>query len=612
MYYYEVALLGVHAPLLTYSSRSSIEIGAVVFVTLKSAQKLGVVVKEVAKPSFTTEEITEFKSQYYSSRQLEIAKFITEYYFSSLGEALVLFLPFKNSDYTVQQPTIESLPKLSPLQEKALEEIEQKELSLLFGVTGSGKTEIYIHLIAKVLQEDKSAIVLMPEIALTPQITKRIENYFGNTVATWHSKVTKKQKEKILEDIANGTIRVVIGARSALFLPLRKLGLIIVDEAHDDSYKAMNRPRYNAKDLSIYIGKKYGIKVVLGSATPLVSDYYKFDVVRLKKPYKEAKKSYKFIAGEEINFEIIAAVKSVIEKGEQALIFVPTRANFKYLICNNCGSTQMCPFCSIGMSLHTKRRALVCHYCNYTQKIPTHCHVCESDALSTKRVGTAEVKELVEKEIEGAKIEIFDKDNITTINKLAKALKRVSSGESNVIIGTQMLSKGHDYPEITLSVITGLDYTLAMGDYRAKERTIALMHQIAGRSGRTKDATILIQSGQAEFFKPYIKDYEIFLKEELEFREELYPPYKNLARILLANRDYQKGQALLESIVSRLKRFEDIEIVGSGIAPIERIANKWRFIVLLRSSSKVALLKALHSVSSIKEVEIDMDPVNFS
>ena len=612
MYYYEVALLGVNTPILTYRFNRSIKIGSLIVAPLKNSQKLGVVIKEVTEPSFATEEIIELKSQYYSSRQLEIATFISEYYFSSLGEALALFLPFKNSECTFNKSTIESLPKLSPLQQKALEEIEKKELSLLFGVTGSGKTEIYIHLIANMLQEDKSVIVLMPEIALTPQITKRIEKHFGNAVATWHSKVTKKQKEKILEEIANGTIRVVIGARSALFLPLKKLGLIIVDEAHDDSFKAMSRPRYNAKDLSIYIGKKYGIKVVLGSATPLVNDYYKFEVVRLKKPYKEAKKSYKFIAGEEINFEIINAVKSVIERGEQALIFVPTRANFKYLICNNCGSTQMCPFCSIGMSLHAKRRALVCHYCNYTQMIPTYCHVCKSDALSTKRVGTVEVKELLEKEIRDARVEIFDKDHITTINKLSKALQRVSSGESNVIIGTQMLSKGHDYPEITLSIITGLDYTLAMGDYRAKERTIALMHQIAGRSGRTKDAAILIQSGQPDFFKPYIKDYEIFLKEELKFREDLYPPFKNLARILLANRDYQKGQTLLESIVTRLKSFKDIEIVGSGIAPIERIANKWRFVALLRSSSKVALLKALHSISSIKEVEIDMDPVNFS
>ncbi len=611
MYYYEVALLGAHAPLLTYSSSQLLEPGRVVVVSLKSTFKRAVVFKEVEEPSFKTEDIKEVQEEFYSSSQREIAKFVKEYYFSSYGESLALFLPYKVKEYNFNTVSIKGLPQLSTLQQKALEAIEKRDLSLLFGVTGSGKTEIYIHLIAHTLNEGKSAIVLMPEIALTPQITKRIESYFGEVVVTWHSKVTKKRKEKIREDISSGKVRVVIGARSALFLPLYKLGLIVVDEAHDDSYKAMSRPRYNAKDLSIYIGKKYGIKVVLGSATPLVSDYYKFDVVRLKKPYKEAKKEYRFITGEEIDFNILNSVQSVLVKEEQALIFVPTRANFKYLICSSCGSAQMCPFCSIGMSLHSKKRALICHYCNYTQKIPTLCHVCGSDALTTKRVGTAEVRELIESKIKDAKVEIFDKDNITTINKLAKALKRVSSGDTNVVIGTQMLSKGHDYPEITLSVITGLDYTVAMGDYRAKERSIALMHQIAGRSGRTKDANILIQSAQPDFFIPYIKDYEIFLKEELEFRKELYPPFKNLARILLAQRDHNKGEELLKNVVSRLSMFQDIEIVGAGIAPIERIANKWRFVILLRSQSKTALLKALYSLN-YRDLEIDMDPVNFS
>jgi primosomal protein N' (replication factor Y) len=612
MFYYETALLGAHLSPLTYNSSSQIELGTIVEVPLKKSIKRAVVVKEVEKPEFPTEPIGKVTEEFYTPKQLEIAKFIKEYYFSGFGEALALFLPYTSKEFSFESQMYEELPTLTPLQEKALAQIEQKELSLLFGVTGSGKTEIYIHLIAKALKEGKSAVVLMPEIALTPQITKRIEGYFGKIVATWHSKITKKRKEQIVEGIRNAEVRVVIGARSALFLPLFNLGLIVVDEAHDDSYKAMSRPRYNAKDLSIYIGKKLNAKVVLGSATPLANDYYKFDVVPLKKPYKVAKKEYRFIAGEEINFEILGAIKRVLENGEQALVFVPTRANFKYLICMECGSAQMCPFCSIGMSLHRKKRALVCHYCNYTQKIPQKCHHCGSEALSTKRIGTAEVKELIEEEIGEARVELFDKDSISTISKLSKALKRVSSGESNVVIGTQMLSKGHDYPEITLSVITGLDYTLAMGDYRAKERSIALMHQIAGRSGRSKDATILIQSGQPDFFKAYLNDYEDFLKEELEFREGLYPPFTNLARVLVAKRDYKQGKELLESVVQRLQLFKDIEIVGSGEAPIERIANRWRFVVLLRSSRKKALLEALHSVAENRDLEIDIDPVNFS
>ena len=612
MHYYQVALLKSSAPILTYSSLNSLNIGSIVNVPLKSSSKLAVVLKEVQKPAFDTQDILNVTTNYYKPWQMEVAKFIQNYYFSSFGEAISLFYPFE----TVEKVEIEykksDLPKLTQLQEKALKEIESKDISLLFGVTGSGKTEIYIHLINQALEQNKTAIVLMPEIALTPQITKRITSYFGNIVAPWHSKITKKKREEILNSIANGKVKVVIGARSALFLPLENLALIVVDEEHDDSYKAMSRPRYNAKDLAIYMGKKLGAKVLLGSATPLISDYKKFEVIRLKKPYREAKKEYKFIATEEINFEILNAIKWTVSKNEQALIFVPTRANFKYLVCSNCGKNQNCPFCSIGMSLHRKKRALVCHYCNYTQAIPKLCQFCNTESLTTQRVGTAEVKELLENEIENAKIEQFDADTITTGNKLAKALDRVNKGESNIIVGTQMLSKGHDYPEITLSVITGLDYIVAMGDYRAKERAIALLHQIAGRSGRNKDAQILIQTAQPDFFTPYLKDYEDFIKEELEFREGFYPPELNLARLLIANKDYNKAKDRTDITVNILKQLPNIELVGAGLAPIERIANKWRFSILLRSQSKKSLLEALHIFIENRDIEIDMDPTEFS
>ena len=612
MHYYQVALLKSSAPILTYSSLNSLNIGSIVNVPLKTSSKLAVVLKEVQKPAFDTQDILDVTTNYYKPWQMEVAKFIQNYYFSSFGEAISLFYPFEKVEKVEIEYKESDLPKLTQLQEKALIEIESKDISLLFGVTGSGKTEIYIHLINQVLEQNKTAIVLMPEIALTPQITKRIQSYFGDIVAPWHSKITKKKREDILNSIADGKVKVVIGARSALFLPFDNLGLIVVDEEHDDSYKAMSRPRYNAKDLAIYIGKKLGAKVLLGSATPLVSDYKKFEVIRLKKPYREAKKEYKFIATEEINFEILNAIKWTVSKDEQALIFVPTRANFKYLVCSNCGKNQNCPFCSIGMSLHRKKRALVCHYCNYTQAIPTLCQFCNTDSLTTQRVGTAEVKELLGNEIDNAKIEQFDADTITTGNKLAKALDRVNKKESNIIVGTQMLSKGHDYPEITLSIITGLDYIVAMGDYRAKERAIALLHQIAGRSGRNKDAQILIQTAQPDFFTPYLKDYEDFIKEELEFREGFYPPEQNLARLLIANRDYNKAKDRTDATVNILKQLPNIELVGAGLAPIERIANKWRFSILLRSQSKKFLLEALHIFIENRDIEIDMDPTEFS
>ncbi len=613
MYYYEIVLLGLNAPILTYASKERLEKGTLVDVHLKGKLKKGVVFQKIAPPNFQTKEIAEVFNSFFSSFQLEIAEFIAKYYFSSLGEALGLFYPYqyKSEKFDKVEFEVKKLPTLTKEQNKALLAIEQKDVSLLFGVTGSGKTEIYIHLIAKMLIQNKSALILMPEIALTPQITQRVTNYFGEYVATWHSKLSKKKREEILQGIQEGRVRVVIGARSALFLPMQNLGLIIVDEAHDDSYKAMSRPRYNAKDLSIYMAKKLGIKVLLGSATPLVSDYYKFDVVRLKKPFRSATKRYHFLAGEEIDYKILEALNSALKKDEQALIFVPTRANFKYLVCNSCGKTHLCPFCSIGMSIHSKKRVLQCHYCNYASKIPNRCEYCGSEDLISNRMGTAEVAELIQNEIKEAKLLQFDKDSITTANKLYKAITKIQQKEVNVIVGTQMLSKGHDYPDITLIVITGLDFIVAVGDYRAKERAVALFHQIAGRGGRAKDATILVKSSQKEFYERYIDDYEIFLKEELEFRKELYPPFKNLARVLIASRDYKKAYNILQEALRVLKNYSSIEIVGSGTAPVEKIANRWRFFILLRSTKKVELLKALYAIKHL-ELEIDIDPVDFS
>ena len=611
MYYYQIALIGSNAPNFTYTSNVEYARGNIVNVPLKSSTKKAVILQEVEHPEFKCQEIIDKEELFFKEWQLEIAKFIQEYYFSSFGEAIGLFSPYSLDTTDKKELEIKELPTLTSIQQNAYKEISKKELSLLFGVTGSGKTEIYIHLISDILKANKSAILLMPEIALTPQITKRLEKIFGSSVATWHSKITKKKRQEILQEIYNNEVKVIIGARSALFLPMQNLGLIIVDEEHDDSYKSHSRPRYNAKDLSIYFGKKLGIKVLLGSATPLVTSYKKYPVIRLKKPYKEAKKEFQFLHGEELNFSILKELNNRVKADEQALVFVPTRANFKYLICSSCGKAQSCPFCSIGMSIHSKKRLLKCHYCNYTQKIPTTCEYCHQEALTTQRVGTVEIAQLILNEIKEAKIEVFDKDNITTATKLYKALLRVQNKESNIIIGTQMLSKGHDYPEITLSIITGLDFITAIGDYRAKERAIALLQQIAGRSGRAKDATVIIQTSQPDFFKPYIKDYEIFLQEELKFRKDLYPPFSNLARVLIANKDYKKANTILQEALEKLKIIKNIEIVGAGIAPIERIANKWRFNILLRSDKKIDLLKALHLIKN-NNLQIDIDPVDFS
>jgi primosomal protein N' (replication factor Y) len=612
--YYEILLLRSSAPSLTYRSPEKLERGVRVDVPVRNRLREGVVLREVERPPFATEEIREVRPLRYRPWQMETARFIAEYYFSSPGEALGLMLPFAGEEAAREERggAVSELPRLSAAQRQAYEDLAGRETGLLFGVTGSGKTELYIHRMAEMLEQGKGTILLMPEIALTPQMEKRLRHYFGETVALWHSRLRKKKKEEILEGIHAGRIRIVAGARSALFVPLRDPGLIIVDEEHDDSYKAMTRPRYHARDLALYLGKKLGVQVWLASATPSLTSYVKYPVVRLKEPYNRTRKEYRFIPGDTINREILAALEANFRKGEQSLVFVPTRANFKYLWCESCGKTHLCPYCSVGMSLHRRRRHLRCHYCNYTETIREACAYCGHAPLKSDRLGTQEAIEIITEAIPGIRVEQFDKDAITTPGKLEKALKRIEQGEADVIVGTQMLSKGHDYPNITLSVITGLDYILGLGDYRAKERAVALLHQIAGRSGRTKDATILIQSSQEEFFRPYLQDYEVFLREEAEFRRlGGYPPFAHLARILVAHKEEAKAAAKTRELEGRLREFPGVELVGAGPAPIERIAGKYRYTLLLRAEKRKPLLRALHAVKE-RGIEIDMDPVDFS
>jgi len=616
-HFYNVAVSSKLPKILTYHSFEKLKIGTIVDIKVLNSKRKGIIISENnIIPEFETKEIERVDFKYFFDNfQLESAKFISTYYFSSISEALNLFLPQKvEKNRSIQREKVEltsPLPLLSNAQQRAFDKLSKEKIALLFGVTGSGKSEIYITKIAQTINEGKNAILIMPEIALTPQMEARLKKYFGDMVAIWHSKLSKKAKDKTLEKIYSGEIKVVAGARSALFVPLKNIGLFIVDEEHDDSYKSQSRPRYHARDLAIYFATKLGATIWLGSATPSLTSYIKYPVIRLKESFIKTQKNYKFIQGDGVTSTIIKYLKANLKAKKESLVFVPTRANFKYLYCPSCGTTQQCPFCSVGMSLNRQKRYLRCHYCNYTQTIPDRCKECGHSPLSNFRIGTQEVIELIKEEIPQIRIEQFDKDSITTLTKLKKALERISKKEVDLIVGTQMLSKGHDYADITLSVIMGLDYILGLPDYRAKERAVSLLHQIAGRSGRFQDSTILIQTKQKELFLPYIDDYEEFLKDEKEFVEGLYPPSVRLARILIAHKKDTKAKSILESLIKSIKQFDEIEIVGYGKAPVEKIANRYRYTVLLRAKKATALLNALYRLD-LSEVEVDMDPVDFS
>ena len=614
MNYYEVAILKSPLQNLTYQSEEIIENGSLVEVILANRKNsnLAVVIKKVDKPDFKCSTILSIKDEFYSDFMLQIGDFISKYYICSMGFALSLFQTF-NKNIVYENSSIEYKKEitLSSFQQEAKDFLDSKKQALLFAKTGAGKTEIYIKTIKEILKQGKQAVFLMPEISLTPQMEKRLEEVFDSSVAIWHSKVTAKRKKDILNKLQNGEIKLIAGARSALFLPYKNLGLIIVDEEHDNSYKSDTTPRYNAKDLAIFIAKKFDLRLILGSATPSINSFYKIPYFELDKTFYETKKSYIFEnSSQNISEKTINLIKKSIENKNQTIVFLPTRANFKHQICFDCGKSVECPFCSVSMSLHKNDLALKCHYCGFAQKIPEFCPSCKTGIVRNHRVGTAEIEELLKNEFPNSIIKRFDKDSVNSEKSLKKILDEFNQNKIDILVGTQMLSKGHDYHNVKLAVVLGMDSLLNMSSYKARENSLSLLLQISGRSGRNGFGEVVIETKNEEFFKYYLEEsnYKEFLKSELEFRKDLYPPFVKLARVVLSSTNGLKIKEELNEIVKDLKNNKDIEVVGFGECAIFKIANKYRYEVIIRSKDVKAILNALHYLKS-SNISIDMDTI---
>ena len=533
-------------------------------------------------------------------------------------------LKFNTSDQSPktafdQQPATEFFPKIPNLnqdQQEALKFTKSHKTSLIFGDTGSGKSEIYFSLIREYLLEGKQVLLLMPEISLTPQMTKRLKSYFGEKFGVWHSKITPKKRGEILQKFQSREINLIAGARSALFLPFSELELIIVDEEHDDSYKSAQNPHYNARDLAIFLASKFDVKVVLGSATPSVTSFAKQPHFRLKGTFFKSEKKFIYNESETgLSGVVLDELAASFAGGKQAVVFLPTRANFRYLSCRECGSTIKCPFCSVGMSFYKKRNLLKCQYCGFTAAAACSCEKCGSQMIEAKKIGTDELTEALRSAFPAARIAKFDRDEITTQNKLEKTLKAFNAGEIDALVGTQMLSKGHDYHNVDLAVIMGVDDLLSFPDFRARERTLALAMQVAGRAGRAGLGRVVVQSRQREFFENFIADYDAFLDEEIAARESMYPPFARLLRVVVSEKSEQAAKQRLEICVAELENLRmaesSLEIVGHGKCAIEILGGKYRFEILLRSASHSPLIKAAR-ICAAHGFDVDMDPINFS
>jgi len=613
--YYEVALLKSPLAPLTFASNETIHIGAFVGVSLRNRKSNsdGVIIKEVLKPDFKCTLIDVVNEAYYSDFMIDVALFISKYYVCSIGEALGLYTPFQNHNHKQDiddKKTYDTQIELSKGQFEALDFIKKYNISLLFANTGSGKTEIYTKAIEEILNQNKQAVYLLPEIALTPQMERRLKLNFGDDVAIWHSKVSPKKKNEILENLNNGKLKVIAGARSALFLPYQNLGVIVVDEEHDDSYKSTQKPRLNVKDLAIYIGNKFDIKVILGSATPSLNSFAKVPYFRLKDTFYKTNKSFIYDNSSlKLNNQIVEKIKEKLEKNEQVIVFLPTRANFKYQICGDCGKAIECPFCSVALSLHKNNKALQCHYCNFTQKIVEECPSCKTGLLKNYRLGTSELQEQLEFYFQDAKISTFDRDAIKTERKLKKVLKDFNDNKVDILVGTQMLSKGHDYHNVTLAIILGIDSVLNMSSYKVREKALSLAIQIAGRSGRNGFGEVLIQTKNQDFFQNFMEklDYEDFLKNELDVRGDIYPPNVRLARVVFFHQNGLKAKELMDFYVTQVLQFhKKIELVGFKECDVFKISNKYRYEILVRGKEIKYLLEFLHNIDT-PYCSIDMD-----
>jgi len=612
--YFEVVILKSPLKPLTYQSKiEDIQVGFKVVVPLnrRKSSVQAVVIKEVDKPSFICKDIVSQTKYYFDERMIKIANFISKYYVCSLGHAFGLFTPFEsNMIYEKKSIDIKDKTKLTNTQNRAYEFINKHNCSLIFADTGAGKTEIYIKKIIETINSGSQAIFLIPEISLTPQMQERLEAVFGDIVAVWHSKISKKVKEDIATDVQIGNIRVVVGARSALFLPYKHLDLIIVDEEHDNSYKSSTSPRYNAKDLSIYISSNFKIKTILGSATPSISTFYKIPYIRIKeKFYKNSKNYITFIKPNNMLDEIIInKIKQNLDTGAQVIVFVPTRANFKYQVCSDCGKAVECPYCSVSMSLYVQNRVMRCHYCSFAQRIPDSCPYCKTGIIQNNIIGTAEVAKILENEFKDYTIKQFDRDKIKTNKQLRQILNEFNNKKIDIMIGTSMLTKGHDYLNINLVVVLGLDSLLNMDSFQARQLAITTAIQVAGRGGRKDSGQVIIATKNVEFFDYYLNsvDFEKFLNDEVEFRGELYPPKIKISKAIFAHKDEQKAKDLMQRAKQKVQGYKTIQIIKADMCKIFKISNKYRYELVIRSHNINDMLNFWHNTDE-SFVHIDMD-----
>lgn len=652
----DIAVPKTRLDFLTYTTDEDLEPGDLVLVPIRNTTKFGVVIKKDSQRDIAgIKEVHEVvQKKFIPPNLLTLYKWMAEYYLSPLGEVLKLALPSKIlKKYEILQKAERESAKVHAPKPNYHQSIAIKRIVtalenhsyaafLLHGITGSGKTEVYIRCVEKVIHSGGRALVLVPEISMTPLLFERFEERFHNEVATIHSTLSDKDRRQLWFAIKAGTYRVVIGPRSTIFVPIPDLKIIIVDEEHDQSYKEHTRmPHYNARDVAVARSRFDNIVVVLGSATPQVESYHnteigKYQLLDLKEridsrplpeieivDLRQEKRPY-------ISPKLQEEVEKTIRNGEQTIIFLNRRGFAASLMCPYCGFTAKCPFCNLPLVYHKPEKdesaSLSCHVCTHRSPVRSRCPKCGRATLLYRGAGTQRIEELLRKIIRGMALDTqkeesmvvrLDRDSTRLKGSIRKILDAFQEGAAKILLGTQLVTKGFDFHDVTLVGIVNADIILHIPDFRSGERTFQVLTQVAGRSGRgEKPGRVLIQTYHPEQYAMIfgqLQNYEIFYKNELRCRKELgFPPFSRLVLLRLKGKDEQGVWDEARKLHNVLNRNNGFEIYGPNRSFYYRIRENYRVFLLIKLKKKFPQhrLEYLRMYKPLKcDIEIDVDPV---
>lgn len=627
-----------------------VEIGDFVEVSFRKKETVGIVWSFV-KSEIPISKLKPIKLKYplpkLTDKHIKFIKFISDYNLADLGLVLKMMIPlqssFKNANLISHETPPElnlTSPVFTPEQKLAVDKLklcEGHSVSLLDGVTGSGKTEVYFAAIDHALKKPNSQIlVLLPEIMLTTQLISRIEHRFGLKPATWHSGMTLAQKKRLWLDVINSNQRLIIGARSALFLPYQDLNLIIVDEEHDPSYKQEEGVVYNARDAAVACGYFYNIPVILASATPAIETLMNVDIGKYQHIPLENRFGAKSMPIVEIvdmrneslakncwlSSSLVKSIKETMANNKQTMLFLNRRGYAPITLCKSCGHKYICADCSTHLVSHQNDNILACHHCGFTTKQYNKCIECGlEDTLIKCGPGVERIAEEVLSLIPEARVKIITKDTVQDIESSTEVIDAILNNEIDIIIGTQMISKGHDFPNIALVGIVDADLGLTSADLRASEKTYHLLTQMSGRAGRRETGKAIIQTYYPD--SPILNSLiegnrNKFVKFEMQNRKSLeMPPYGKLAAIILSSTSEEKLQAFANKLGKLAPLAKGVLALGPVQAPIAKIRKHFRYRFMIKAKPEVKIQKYLSfwlekvKIPANIRIKVDIDPYNF-